>query len=113
MPLWGLLGEAKASFVATNAFISRWPPNLRGQFLLVCSCFVIFYTSANILTAITTYCGSRVAVRARDISICMNRLGYVQCRVGNLRGWNVVPLSGNDIHNNHCLNAHRSRPDET
>ena len=72
-----------------------------------------FYTSANILTAITTYCGSRVAVRARDISICMNRLGYVQCRVGNLRGWNVVPLSGNDIHNNHCLNAHRSRPDET
>ena len=72
-----------------------------------------FYTSANILTAITTYCGSRVAVRARDISICMNRLGYVQCRVGNLRGWNVVPLSGSDIHNNHCLNAHRSRPDET
>ena len=72
-----------------------------------------FYTSANILTAITTYCGSRVAVRARDISICMNRLSYVQCRVGNLRGWNVVPLSGNDIHNNHCLNAHRSRPDET
>ena len=72
-----------------------------------------FYTSANILTAITTFCGSRVAVRARDISICMNRLGYVQCRVGNLRGWNVVPLSGNDIHNNHCLNAHRSRPDET
>ena len=72
-----------------------------------------FYTSANILTAITTYCGSRVAMRARDISICINRLGYVQCRVGNLRGWNVVPLSGNDIHNNHCLNAHRSRPDET
>ena len=70
-----------------------------------------FYTSANILTAITAYCGSRVAVRTRDISICMNRLGYVQCRVGNLRGWNVVPLSGNDIHNNHCLNAHRSRPD--
>ena len=70
-----------------------------------------FYASANILTAITAYCGSRVAVRTRDISICMNLLGYVQCRVGNLRGWNVVPLSGNDIHNNHCLNAHRSRPD--
>ena len=33
-----------------------------------------FYTSANILTAITAYCGGRVAVRARDISICMNRL---------------------------------------
>ena len=48
-----------------------------------------FYTLANILT---TYCDSRVAVRARDISISMNRLGYVQCRVGNLRGWNVVPL---------------------
>ncbi len=71
-----------------------------------------FYTSANILTAITAYCGSRVQIRPRDISICMNRLGYVQCRVGNLRGWNVVPLTGNDIHDNHCLNAHRSRPDE-
>ena len=70
-----------------------------------------FYASANILTAITAYCGSRVQIRPRDISICMNRLGYVQCRVGNLRGWNVVPLTGNDIHNNHCLNAHRSRPD--
>ena len=71
-----------------------------------------FYTAGNILTAITSYCGSRVSMRPRDISICMNRLGYVQCRAGNLRGWNVVPLSGNDIHNNHCLNAHRSRPDE-
>lgn len=70
-----------------------------------------FYTSANILTAITAYCGSRVQIRPRDISICMNRLGYVQCRVGNLRGWNVVPLTGNDIHDNHKLNAHRSRPD--
>ena len=71
-----------------------------------------FYTAGNILTAITSYCGSRVSMRPRDISICMNRLGYVQCRAGNLRGWNVVPLTGNDIHNNHCLNAHRSRPDE-
>ena len=71
-----------------------------------------FYSSANILTAITAYCGSRVAMRPRDISICMNRLGYMPCRVGNLRGWNVVPLSGDDIHNNHCLNAHRSLPDE-
>ncbi len=70
-----------------------------------------FYTAANILTAITAYCGSRIVVRARDISICMNRLGYVQYRVGNLRGWNVVPLTGNDIHDNHKLNAHRSRPD--
>lgn len=70
-----------------------------------------FYTSANILTAITAYCGSRVQIRPRDISICMNRLGYVQYRVGNLRGWNVVPLTGNDIHDNHKLNAHRSRPD--
>ena len=70
-----------------------------------------FYTAANILTAITAYCGSRVQIRPRDISICMNRLGYVQCRVGNLRGWNVVPLTGNDIHDNHKLNAHRSRPD--
>ena len=70
-----------------------------------------FYTAANILTAITAYCGSHIVVRARDISICMNRLGYVQYRVGNLRGWNVVPLTGNDIHDNHKLNAHRSRPD--
>ena len=71
-----------------------------------------FYTSANILTAITAYCGGRVSIRPREIYMWMNRLGYVQCRVGNLRGWNVIVLTGNDIHDNHRLNAHRSRPDE-
>jgi len=71
-----------------------------------------FYTSANILTAITTYCSSRVTIRPRDIYVWMNRLGYKQCRAGNLRGWNVIVLTGNDIHDNHRLNAHRSQPDE-
>ena len=71
-----------------------------------------FYTSANILTAITAYCGGRVSIRPREIYMWMNRLGYVQCRVGNLRGWNVIVLTGNDIHDNHRLNAHRSRPDD-
>ena len=70
-----------------------------------------FYNTANILTAITTYCGSRVAISSRDIATWMRRLGYVSCRVGNLRGWNVVPLTGNEIHDNHCLNAHRSSPE--
>lgn len=70
-----------------------------------------FYNTANILTAITTYCGSRVAISSRDIATWMRRLGYVPCRVGNLRGWNVVPLTGNEIHDNHCLNAHRSSPE--
>ena len=70
-----------------------------------------FYTSANILTAITAYCGGRVSIRPREIYMWMNRLGYAQCRAGNLRGWNVIVLTGNDIHDNHRLNAHRSRPD--
>ena len=70
-----------------------------------------FYNTANILTAITTYCGSRVAISSREIATWMRRLGYVSCRVGNLRGWNVVPLTGNEIHDNHCLNAHRSSPE--
>lgn len=51
-----------------------------------------FYNTANILTAITTYCGSRVAISSREIATWMRRLGYVSCRVDNLRGWNVVPL---------------------
>ena len=82
MPLWGLLGEAKANgaearsseelkflssqatlsyrvAVATNAFISRWPPNLRGQFLLVCSCFVIFYTAVRIHALLLLYLVAR------------------------------------------------------
>ena len=71
-----------------------------------------FYTSANILTAITTYCGGRVTIRPRDIYVWMNRLGYKQCRVGNLRGWNVIVLTGNDIHDNHRINAHRSQLDD-
>ena len=70
-----------------------------------------FYNTANILTAITTYCGSRITISSRDIATWMRRLGYVSCRVGNLRGWNVVPLTGNEIHDNHCLNAHRSSPE--
>ena len=71
-----------------------------------------FYTSANILTAITTYCGGRVTIRPRDIYVWMNRLGYKQCRVGNLRGWNVIVHTGNDIHDNHRINAHRSQLDD-
>lgn len=71
-----------------------------------------FYTSANILTTITTYCGGRVTIRPRDIYVWMNRLGYKQCRVGNLRGWNVIVHTGNDIHDNHRINAHRSQLDE-
>ena len=70
-----------------------------------------FYNTANILTAITTYCGSRITISSRDIATWMRRLGYVSCRVGNLRGWNVVPFNGNEIHDNHCLNAHRSSPE--
>ena len=71
-----------------------------------------FYTSANILTTITTYCGGRVTIRPRDIYVWMNRLGYKQCRVGNLRGWNVIVHTGNDIHDNHRINAHRSQLDD-
>ena len=36
-----LLYEAKASVVATNAIIPRWPPNLRGQSRDLDNCYII------------------------------------------------------------------------
>ena len=45
---------------------------------------------------------------AKKVALCMNRLGFVQRRVLNVRGWNAIILTGNDIKEDQRLNAHRS-----
>ena len=45
------------------------------------------------------------------VALCMNRLGFEARRIRNVRGWNVVILTGNDIKEHQRLNAHRSVED--
>ena len=45
---------------------------------------------------------------AKKVALCMNRLGFVQRRVLNVRGWNAIILTGNDIKEDQRLKAHRS-----
>ena len=48
---------------------------------------------------------------AKKVALCMNRLGFEARRIRNVRGWNVVILTGNDIKEEQRLNAHRSVED--
>ncbi len=48
---------------------------------------------------------------AKKVALCMNRLGFEARRIRNVRGWNVVILTGNDIKEHQRLNAHRSVED--
>ncbi len=48
---------------------------------------------------------------AKKVALCMNRLGFEARRLRNVRGWNVVILTGNDIKEEQRLNAHRSVED--
>ena len=48
---------------------------------------------------------------AKKVALCMNRLGFVQRRVLNVRGWNAIILTGNDIKEDQRLKAHRSVED--
>ena len=45
---------------------------------------------------------------AKKVALCMNRLGFEARRIRNVRGWNVVILTGTDIKEEQRLNAHRS-----
>ncbi len=45
------------------------------------------------------------------VSLCMNRLGFEAHRIRNVRSWNVVILTGNDIKEDQQPNAHRSVED--
>ena len=47
----------------------------------------------------------------KNFALCMNRLGFEARRIRNVRGWNVVILTGNDIKEEQRLNAHRSVED--
>jgi predicted P-loop ATPase len=48
---------------------------------------------------------------AKKVAPCMNRMGFEARRIRNVRGWNVVILTGNDIKEEQRLNAHRSVED--
>ena len=48
---------------------------------------------------------------AKKVALCMNRLGFEARRIRNVRGWNAVILTGNDIKEDQRLNAHRSVED--
>ena len=48
---------------------------------------------------------------AKKVALCMNRLGFEARRIRNVRGWNAVILTGNDIKEEQRLNAHRSVED--
>ena len=48
---------------------------------------------------------------AKKVALCMNRLGFEARRMRNVRGWNAVILTGNDIKEDQRLNAHRSVED--
>ena len=48
---------------------------------------------------------------AKKVALCMNRMGFEARRIRNVRGWNVVILTGNDIKEEQRLNAHRSVED--
>ena len=47
----------------------------------------------------------------KKVAFAMNRLGFEARRIRNVRGWNVVILTGNDIKEEQRLNAHRSVED--
>ena len=47
----------------------------------------------------------------KKVAFAMNRLGFEARRIRNVRGWNVIILTGNDIKEEQRLNAHRSMED--
>lgn len=53
----------------------------------------------------------KIPLLAKNIAYAMNRLGYPVRRIHNVRGWNVVILSGDDIKNNQKLHALESMVD--
>ena len=48
----------------------------------------------------------------KRVAFAMNRLGYRQRRVGGVRGYNVIILTGNDIKEQQRLNARESTINE-
>ncbi len=68
-----------------------------------------FLTATRIIELIG--CAVKRPLSAKKVALCMNRLGFEARRIRNVRGWNVIILTGNDIKEEQRLNAHRSVED--
>ena len=67
-----------------------------------------FLTATRIIELIGMYV--KCPLSPKRVAFAMNRLGYRQRRVGGVRGYNVIILTGNDIKEQQRLNARNSDP---
>ncbi len=69
-----------------------------------------FLTATRIIELIGMYV--KCPLSPKRVAFAMNRLGYRQRRVGGVRGYNVIILTGNDIKEQQRLNARESTINE-
>ena len=69
-----------------------------------------FLTATRIIELVGMYVKCQLS--PKRVSFAMNRLGYRQRRVGGVRGYNVIILTGNDIKEQQRLNARESTINE-
>ena len=69
-----------------------------------------FLTATRIIELIGMYV--KCPLSPKRVAFAMNRLGYRQRRVGGVRGYNVIILTGNDIKEQQRLNARESSINE-
>ena len=67
-----------------------------------------FLTATRIIELVGMYVKCQLS--PKRVAFAMNRLGYRQRRVGGVRGYNVIILTGNDIKEQQRLNARNSDP---
>ena len=69
-----------------------------------------FLTATRIIELVGMYV--KCPLSPKRVAFAMNRLGYRQRRVGGVRGYNVIILTGNDIKEQQRLNARESTINE-
>ena len=69
-----------------------------------------FLTATRIIELVGIYV--KCPLSPKRVAFAMNRLGYRQRRVGGVRGYNVIILTGNDIKEQQRLNARESTINE-
>ena len=69
-----------------------------------------FLTATRIIELVGMYVKCQLS--PKRVAFAMNRLGYRQRRVGGVRGYNVIILTGNDIKEQQRLNARESTINE-
>ena len=67
-----------------------------------------FLTATRIIELIGMYV--KCPLSPKRVAFAMNRLGYRQRRVGGVRGYNVIILTGNDIKEQQRFKARNSDP---